>query len=387
MTVPAASTPALLDRTKTSVLRILARPHHKPPQRRYNAVIFKVDGIGDFVLATSAIRLLVAHYGVESCCLVVSKAVAGLARREFPGVACITLAVPSHGGPAHRILPRLLQDRHALSRIEADHLICLRHQRAYYHHLLLSWIRASRRYAVEVSQPKWMAQCNRLQFSCSLTDIVTPTPHDSAEPDRTVTCRELDHHRSLLDAVLPNPVSRQAIIPAFTYVHATHGTDLVVAPFAGHSIKDYPTALLVEVLREVLSETGIPIRVTGSPAQRPALESLRQELLPTPGSLITISCSENVGHYIKTVASARLVFTMDSATAHIATALDKPTVIILGGGHYGQFGPWQRSSHQIWLTHHMDCFQCSWHCTHSEPRCITSISATALRQAILRMLT
>jgi ADP-heptose:LPS heptosyltransferase len=92
-----------------------------------------------------------------------------------------------------------------------------------------------------------------------------------------------------------------------------------------------------------------------------------------------------VVEFAEAVGRAELVLTVETATAHLAAALDRPAIVLIGGGHFGQFGPWRRSARQVWLTHPMDCFGCNWRCIHPEPYCLTRISSDAVRDAIAQV--
>ena len=89
---------------------------------------------------------------------------------------------------------------------------------------------------------------------------------------------------------------------------------------------------------------------------------------------------------IEALAGSTAVLTSETATAHLAAALDLPMVCLLGGGHYGCFAPWSRSERQIWLSHPMDCYDCRWECIHPQPYCITKISANGIVDALRRVI-
>src|SRR5207302_9318528 len=103
-----------------------------------------------------------------------------------------------------------------------------------------------------------------------------------------------------------------------------------------------------------------------------------------PQHQIEVLQSAGLAGFADRVARARCIFSMDSAAAHIATALDKPGVFILGGGHFGYFAPWARSARQRWVFNRMNCYGCDWQCRHAYVKCIHDIPAesvaTALRQ-------
>jgi hypothetical protein len=54
----------------------------------------------------------------------------------------------------------------------------------------------------------------------------------------------------------------------------------------------------------------------------------------------------------------------------------------MGGGNYGEFGPWRHSPRQVWLTERMDCFGCDWHCIHPAPYCLTHVPTATLMEAV-----
>ncbi len=374
--------------SKIFALRILSRPRRgKRTRQRYRTVIFKVDAIGDFVIALSVIRCLIRKYGEEHCCLVVSSVAAELAAREFPAAHHVVVAVPPYGGLVHHMLPQLLRDRRTLSAIEGDHLVSLRHQRSDCHNLLLSWIRAGRTYGLEDHQPVWMNSYTRTRLNYSFTDtIMVPPPNTKSDAADGALCRELQLHKALATRVLGREITTEEIIPSFASVQPTSGEVLLAAPFSGDPIKDYPQEQFVRCLVAIHAETPLPILLAGSPSQHDALHSMFAALERKGVMPIELCGDLSVADYVERVAEAKAVLTMDSSTAHIAAAFDKPTVAILGGGHYGQFAPWHRSGCQVWLTHSMDCFQCDWHCMHPEPYCITRIEPADVCRTMKRLL-
>ena len=79
------------------------------------------------------------------------------------------------------------------------------------------------------------------------------------------------------------------------------------------------------------------------------------------------------------IAQCDIAVGAESGLAHIACAQGVPNVIVIGGGHFGRFMPY--SANTILVTHAMDCFGCSWRCTHSF-ECIRKIKLNIVRDAI-----
>lgn len=89
---------------------------------------------------------------------------------------------------------------------------------------------------------------------------------------------------------------------------------------------------------------------------------------------------------VGSMAAAGCVLSMESAAAHIACALGKAGVFLIGGGHFGAFAPWTTRPNQVWLTNELPCFGCDWNCVRSTPECITHVPPTAITTALNRVL-
>jgi ADP-heptose:LPS heptosyltransferase len=70
------------------------------------------------------------------------------------------------------------------------------------------------------------------------------------------------------------------------------------------------------------------------------------------------------------IAQADLYLGVDTGPAHMALALGKPTVVVLGGGDYGRFFPYGKARV---VTRQMDCFQCHWECRYDRALCLHDI--------------
>ena len=96
------------------------------------------------------------------------------------------------------------------------------------------------------------------------------------------------------------------------------------------------------------------------------------------------------------IAEAQLVVTNDSSTVHLAAALDRPAVAILGGGHFGRFLPYPEaagaaSRHIHAVYHSMTCYHCSWHCIYplqpDDPAvCVTAVTIEDVWSTVKSML-
>jgi ADP-heptose:LPS heptosyltransferase len=344
------------------------------PKRRLKLCLFKLDGIGDFVLALGAVRYLLAKYGEEQCALVLSAPAAQLARREFPRAT--VLGFTQYTGGAKSILG-LYRDQSAQMRgLSFETLVSLRNQRTTLHHLSLSWIAADR--SLGIANTSRLSDQDKKIFQFPLTEIL---------PDLTQFppgySRELERHRVLLQHLCQEEISIGAILPRFIAYTPSNGQDIIVTPFSSDPLKDLSQEKMAAVLQEISREVDAPIHLCGGPVEEMRLNSLAAALQSLGVAHASVVISKDLVDFAQRIAASRAVLTVDTSTAHIAIALDKPAVILIGGGLYGEFGPWQRSAKQRWLTNHLPCFECNWRCIYPEIRCLSDIPTSTIARAVV----
>lgn len=91
-------------------------------------------------------------------------------------------------------------------------------------------------------------------------------------------------------------------------------------------------------------------------------------------------------HLVAVLSKCDIIFAMETAVAHIGVALRKPTVVVMGGGHYGRFYPWGNPEINRVAHLPMDCYRCKWRCRYSTVRCIQEIPPTAVARELAYIL-
>ena len=80
------------------------------------------------------------------------------------------------------------------------------------------------------------------------------------------------------------------------------------------------------------------------------------------------------------------VLTQETASLHLAVALHKPTVAIIGGGYYGRFYPWGDPRINRVARKPMDCYGCNWRCHYPTIRCIQEIPPDRIAEELEQVL-
>jgi ADP-heptose:LPS heptosyltransferase len=354
--------------------RRLARPFPATAaSRRRRACLYKVDRLGDFVLATGSLRTLVNHLGANELRLVVSEEAAALAAAEFPEVPrwvapANTTGVWRELRPLRRQLAPLWASEHF------DSLISLRHARSLHRDTTLAWLNADTWHGLGPGpRAAGPTLANR-------PELPPGYPATAVSP----WCRELSAHAQVLTRVLGREATWADVQPRLHHVLPQPGQEIVVCPFGGERIRDYPTPAWMEAWRSTLPPPAA-VRVLGPAARRQDLEFFAAELRRA-GATVAVEVDAAPLDFVRHIAGARLVLTAESAAAHLATAFDKPAVILTGGGHFGWFAPWGENRRQRWVHHPLDCYGCNWDCRRTRIECLEDIPAPAVARAIAEVL-
>lgn len=321
--------------------------------------IYQLGRLGDLILASSAIRLLVDAFGAEQCTLIVSDVAAPFAALEFP-------QVPRHVLPA--IAPGIIRDvwsvarrtRAAAALHHHDIRACLHHQRDLFHEVSLRWFPATREVRLErATYPQ--APSNGLS-------------------------NELDAHRIVVSQVLGREIAPVEILPHFTHVQPAEGDALIVCPLSNEAVRNVPPRLVGAALGRLHRLSGGPVRLCAHRAQASQLEPYRDALSSAGVGSVDVILPASLAEFIKVVATARAVLAGESAGAHIAAALDKRLCLVMGGGAYGLCLPWRRSARQVVVNERLPCYGCGWFCTETAIHCLGKLRDDAVAAGLAEAL-
>jgi ADP-heptose:LPS heptosyltransferase len=139
---------------------------------------------------------------------------------------------------------------------------------------------------------------------------------------------------------------------------------IVLAVGTVNPIKKYPRwPEVVSALNKQISPEWVLIGDAG--------EKVPPELLTVLPSKTRDLCGKtSLEELAQEIGRSALFLGVDTGPAHLAVALGKPAVVVLGGGDYGRFFPY---GHAQVVTHRMDCFQCHWECRYDRALCLHDI--------------
>ncbi len=357
----------------------------KRPKQTKRVAIFKPDGIGDFVLSSEAIRRVVNFHGAVNVSLILPGQLYDMAADLFANVEILPI-VPGHANWKQKAfgLPML---RSTIQANAYDEVICLRHYRTRYEDTILRAFHAEKVILLP-NQSRSATEGGPDSEIPANFRVVQATPK-TGEQERKDIPREWTFHAAVLSEALKHPVSPDSLRPnwdARTMPLDVPDRFLLIAPLAGRPIRDLPLPLVEAAARKAATDGLRYVVLTGSRTQGTELRSYADALRRAlPHCRIEVAHPAGLSAFMDLVAKAALVVTAESSTAHIAAALDKQALILIGGGHYGWFAPWQRSDRQVWLTNKLPCFDCNWRCSYPEPFCITQITSDQVAEALPKL--
>jgi len=350
------------------------------PIKRKNAVsvsvIYKPDAIGDFILASGAIRALL-HGTDQPWLLVTAPAVARLAKQQFPDLEIVVL----NGAYDRDLLSfwkRIRSIRSFTRSYHVNNLVCLRHVRNGIDQVILNWMSPLKSFACVDAPISPLPPGGILRFRFS-EEIPYPKSSDDDFP------LEIQAHRAVLEAF--TGVNPGKLAPGIQH-HSDPPREapyVLVFPATRSRLRTYPVPRLARALSSALTEPGHPdILILGLPEEADVMNALHSGL----AELDRVECffPPDLNTLMRYICHAHAVVSTESAPAHFAIVFERPGVFLLGAGHWGHFAPWKTREDQYWLYTLPECKLCNWNCPFSEPFCLTDISERTITDAVRSVL-
>lgn len=153
---------------------------------------------------------------------------------------------------------------------------------------------------------------------------------------------------------------------------------IILAVGTVNAIKEYPR--WAEVVASLNAKLNPEWVLVGGKGEKTPTD-LSQALLPKARDLRGQTSLEELS---REILAADLFLGVDTGPAHLALALGKPAVVVLGGGDYGRFFPYGKSRV---VTHPMNCFQCHWECRYDRALCLHDIPPDEVVREVLEIAT
>ncbi len=142
-------------------------------------------------------------------------------------------------------------------------------------------------------------------------------------------------------------------------------------------------AYRARLLEQTWAATGLPLVFLGAKAEEQPAETLQKLLSSAPVQSLVgqLSLTEAVA----CLRGAAGIIGVETGLTHIAATWGKPTLVLMGGGHWGRFFPYPPEfPHQPFLLYQlMPCYGCGWFCHYTLSRekpypCVAKIAEASM---------
>jgi ADP-heptose:LPS heptosyltransferase len=167
------------------------------------------------------------------------------------------------------------------------------------------------------------------------------------------------------------------------------GTPLIgVHAGGGRAVKQWPVERFGDVARRLIEQRTATIVLTGSAADRPLIDAVKQTL--PPGQVIDLGGSVDLPTLAAVVARLDLLVTGDTGPMHLAHAAGTPIVAIFGPSDPARYAP--RGPYDRVVRVDLPCSPCNRirlppaRCTGHTPDCLAFIDADSVFTAAVSVL-
>jgi len=156
----------------------------------------------------------------------------------------------------------------------------------------------------------------------------------------------------------------------------------VIHPAAAFATKQWAANKFAAVAADLRSR-GLEIVVITAPDQKPVIEELAENMAAPVIAFTDLSLPEVTA----LLARARLFVGNDSGIAHMAAAVQTPSVVVFGSSNTAHWRPWAQSAAEVVLEE-MECQPCHGYFCEKfpEPECIKRVPVDRVVAAVERVL-
>ena len=338
-------------------LDLIAR-HWPVFKKRRSVLVVRMDGIGDMVLFRRTLDHYAGAFGVDKSDITVlgCKSWGNLAGDVFKGYRVYTI------------------DEHAYAR------------RPFYRFKVSLWVRGlAPAITVSDSYMRRALMADSLVWVSSAPRTVASHPYVSER-----TRSEFSYYLSQVDEIIDTgPYPTHEIIRHFRFISAVTGTTIppeapqitwrdqappineglpyvVLNPGSNEPGRHWPLAGFA-ALAKTFRDRGLRVIFVGRVEERSGQEEIEQAIRDTGDTegIIDMTGKTDLPELLDLMKHASLVVSNDTGPAHLSIALGCPTVVIVGGGHFGSFVPYPKEvtpDNARFVFQEMECYHCFWRC-------------------------
>lgn len=174
----------------------------------------------------------------------------------------------------------------------------------------------------------------------------------------------LDHERHYLEKILNISVSEDEIKPSIPLKESSSkgiidkfslkgNRYFAVSLESGSLMRNYPAGKFIEIMGYLHGKFNIVAVVLG-----------RDRTIKLPDFVVDLRNSTSLIEALGIIKHARLFVGNETGITHASWIMGVPTIMILGGGHFGRFLPLYDNGEAVYRR--KDCYGCDWKCKYKD---------------------
>jgi hypothetical protein len=338
-------------------LDLIAR-HWPVFKKRRGVLVVRMDGIGDMMLFRQALDHYADIFGVDKSEITVlgCESWSLLADEVFPGYRVI--AIDEHAfarRPFYRFRVSLW-----VRGLAPEVAVCDSYMRRALMADSLAWVSAAPRTVLSLP---YVSERTRSEFNYYLSqadEIIDTGPYPTHEVIR---------HFRFISALAGRTVAPEVpwipwrdVPPSLDGWDSDGGAYAVLNPGSNEPGRRWPLKSYGAIARNLL-QRGMRVVFVGSPDEQDDGSALAG--MADDKGIVNLIGKTSLAQLLDLMANAALVVSNDTGPAHLSIALGRPTVVIVGGGHFGSFVPYPDAitpKEARFVYQEMECYHCFWRC-------------------------
>ena len=323
------------------------------PWRRRGMVVVRMDGIGDMVLFRTSLDHYANVFNMDKSDITVigCESWGAITDDVFKGYRVMAINEHSYARwPLYRFWISL-----KVRALNAQVSVCDSYLRRAMMADSLVWVSGAPK---AISSLPFIGERTRAEYLYYLSQV------DQIVPTGDYPTHEVVRHYNFLSTVAGYEIKPEAPLISWRKTRppeelAPEGAPYAVLnPGSNEYGRRWPLAKYQQ-LAENLANDGYRVLFVGGHAERPG------DIDTSNAHIIDLIGKTDLPQLLDLMNHARLVVSNDTGPAHLSIALGTPTLVVVGGGHFGCFVPYPegvRPDHARFVNHHMDCYHCFWNC-------------------------
>ena len=352
------------------------------PGVRKGLLLVRMDGIGDMILFRQTLDHYSEVFKIPNSEIIVlgCNSWAAVAKDLFEDYRLMLIDAHAYARqPFYRFKISLM-----VRRLNVQTTVCDSYFRRAMMADSLVWMSAAKKSIVSLP---FINEPPRTEFTYYLSQV------DLIIDTGSYPTHEIIRHYNFLSAISGKeylPIAPSVSWKAAVKVFPLDSPYIVLSPGSNEHGRRWPYENYISIAK-VLHDRGYNVVIVGSIGEYGNSSSKNFTI---DSSVTDLAGKTRLPELIDILKNAAGTISNDTGPAHLSIALGTPTVVIVGGGHFGSFVPYPKNiipDHARFIYEKMSCYHCFWRCHKRSNKyevfpCISAVSEKRVVDSVMELI-